>query len=128
MKICKPSDILSVISVTETQVIINRGEVKILREVDMKKVLLSLIAALFVCSIAASAFAAEMRAQGMLKSVNAAKGTVVFCPKNTNKNMTLKATAALMKGFKPGDHVILTYENGTVKMVRRMITKVPVGC
>ncbi len=94
----------------------------------MKKVLLSLMAAFFVCSITASAFAAEMRTQGMLKSVNTAKGTVVFCPKNTNKSITLKAGAAMMKGFKAGDHVIITYDNGTVKMVRRMITKVPVGC
>ncbi len=92
----------------------------------MRKVLLSLIAVFFVCGMAASAFA--MGSQGTLKAVNAAKGTVVFCPKNTNKNITLKATAAMMKGFKPGDHVILTYGNGTVKMVRRMITKVPVGC
>ncbi|MHB8173242.1 MAG: hypothetical protein ACYDFU_02125 [Nitrospirota bacterium] len=95
----------------------------------MKKVLLLLMAVLFVCSIFVSgAFAAETRSQGTLKAVNTAKGTVVFCPKNTNKNVSLKASGAMMKGFKPGDHVILTYENGTVKMVRRMITKVPVGC
>ena len=95
----------------------------------MKKVLLSLMAALFVCSIVVSgAFAAETKSQGTLKAVDPAKGTVVFCPKGTTKNINLKASGDVMKGYKAGDPVILTYDNGQVKNVRKMITKVPVGC
>lgn len=94
----------------------------------MKKVLLSLMAVLFVCSIASGAFAAETRTQGTLKAVDQAKGTVVFCPRGTTKNINLKAGGGIMKGYKAGDPVIITYDNGQVKQVRKMITKIPVGC
>jgi hypothetical protein len=94
----------------------------------MKKVLLSLMAVLFVCSIASAAFAAEMKSQGTLKAVDSAKGTVVFCPKGTTKDINLKASPDVMKGYKAGEKVILTYDNGQVKQVRKMISKVPVGC
>ncbi len=95
----------------------------------MKKVLLSLMAALFVCSIVVSgAFAAETKSQGTLKAIDPAKGTVVFCPKGTTKDINLKASADVIKGYKAGEKVIVTYDNGQVKQVRKMITTVPVGC
>ena len=96
----------------------------------MKKVLFSLMAALFVCSIVVSgAFAAETKSQGTLKAIDSAKGTVVFCPAGTTKDINLKASSDVMKGYKAGQKVILIYDKGQVKQIRMGINKpVPVGC
>ncbi|MGA2193294.1 MAG: hypothetical protein ABSG42_07985 [Nitrospirota bacterium] len=94
----------------------------------MKKALLSLMTALFIFSIAVSSAFADTKTQGTLKAIDTAKGTVVFCPKGTKKDITLKAGSDLTQGYKAGDNVILTYDKDTVKQIRKMMTKIPVGC
>jgi Cu/Ag efflux protein CusF len=96
----------------------------------MKKALLTLSTVLFVFTfVVTSAFAAEIKATGTVKSVDAAKGTVVFCPAGTDKEIPLKAGKDMLKDVKAGDKVNISYEKDTLSKIKKARgIKVPVGC
>lgn len=96
----------------------------------MKKALLTLFTVLFVFTfVVSSAFAAETKASGTVKSVDAAKGTVVFCPAGTTKDIPLKGDKEMLKDIKAGDKVNVSYEKDTLSKIKKARgIKVPVGC
>jgi len=95
----------------------------------MKKILVSLVAVFFVATLVTAAFAAETKQVGTIKSVDAAKGTVVFCPEGTKDELTIKVSADLMKKAKAGEKVKMVYDNNVAsKIVKARGGKVPVGC
>jgi hypothetical protein len=96
----------------------------------MKKFFSLLIVSLFVVSfVATAAFAAAETKSGTIKSVDAAKGTMVFCPAGTKDEITLKADKATMGSFKAKDKVKVTMDAGVAsKIVKDRGAKVPVGC
>jgi hypothetical protein len=101
--------------------------------VFMKKILSTVLAVCFVAAFVTAAFAAETKAAGTIKSVDAAKGTVVFCAEGTKDEIPVKVSADLMKKVKAGEKVTLVYEkkgadNVASKIMKSRGAKVPVGC
>lgn len=106
------------------------GGILNITEVFMRKFFSLLIVSLFVVSfVATAAFAAAETKAGTIKSVDAAKGTIVFCPAGTKEDVTLKASKEVMGSFKAKDKVKVTMDAGTAsKIVKDRGAKVPVGC
>ncbi len=76
----------------------------------MKKIAAVLAAVVLVAALGSLAFAAEKK-MGTIKSVDAKKHTVVFCPEGTTTDMTLKAGKHVDLGkVKAGDKVEATIE------------------
>jgi hypothetical protein len=97
-------------------------------EVFMKKFFSMLIVSLFVVSfVATAAFAAAETKAGTIKSVDAAKGTIVLtCGK---EDVTVKASKEVLGSFKAKDKVKVTMDGGVAsKIVKDRGAKVPVGC
>ena len=96
----------------------------------MRKFFSLLIVSLFVVSfVATAAFAAAETKAGTLKAVDAAKGTIEFCPAGSKDSVTLKADKAVVGSFKAKDKVKVTMDGGTAsKIVKDRGAKVPVGC
>jgi len=95
----------------------------------MKKLFSLFIVSLFVVSfVATAAFAAETKS-GTIKSLDAAKGTIEFCPAGAKEAVTLKANKEVLGSFKAKDKVKVTYDAGTAtKILKDRGAKVPVGC
>ena len=94
----------------------------------MKKIFSMLVVSLFVVSfIATAAFAAAETKAGTIKSVDAAKGTIVLkCGKD---EVTVKASKDVLGSFKANDKVKVTMDVGVAtKIVKDRGAKVPVGC
>jgi hypothetical protein len=71
----------------------------------MKKIAVVAAAVVLVVALASMAFAADMK-MGTIKSVDAKKGTVVFCPEGTKTDMKLKADKSVdLSTVKAGDKV-----------------------
>ncbi|HLB24724.1 MAG TPA: hypothetical protein VJM83_00200 [Nitrospirota bacterium] len=96
----------------------------------MRKALLALCSMMFVFTFILSGVCiAETKAKGTLKAVDAAKGTVVFCPEGTKDELSMKADKEMLKGVKAGDKVNVTYDKDTISKMKKMRdVKVPVGC
>lgn len=97
----------------------------------MRKTVLALVTLLLAVAFTAGvSFAADTKAMGTVKSVDAAKGTIVFCPSGTKEDITMKADKEMLKGVKAGDKVNIEYSaDKTVKTMRKARGgKVPVGC
>lgn len=100
----------------------------------MKRMLLAMVSVFFVVSMFAVgvACAEEVKAKGTLKSVDAAKGMVVFCPEGTKDEVSIKVTADDVKGMKDGEKVTITYDKGKENVAKKIKkardVKVPVGC
>jgi len=102
----------------------------------MKKALLLVSAFVFAVSllgVGTVSFAGDkVKETGTLKSMDAKKGEMVFCPKGTKDEIAMKADPAEIKDLSAGDSVMVEYEKGDVNTVirikkQRKIT-VPVGC
>lgn len=95
----------------------------------MKRNTAILISAIFIMSLAATAFAAETR-KGTIKEVDTKAGTITFCPEGTTKDMTLKADKSVdLSTVKPETKVEVTLDQNTVKGIKEMKKpKAPVGC
>jgi len=113
----------------------------------MKRILISLMAVFFVMSLVSVGFAAdkkadkkapaaaaeEVKAKGKVKSVDEAKGELVFCAAGTKEDVTIKADKDMLKGVKANSMVNIVYEKGAAGNTAKKITKdrgakVPVGC
>lgn len=99
----------------------------------MKKVAAVLAVMALVVSLTSLVFGAEAK-QGTIKSIDANKGTVVFCPEGTNTDMTLKADKSVdLSKVKAGDKVEVSVEKDTMKAVKAAAApaakpKAPMGC
>jgi hypothetical protein len=102
----------------------------------MKKALLLVSALLFavsLLSIGTTSFAGDkVKETGTMKSMDAKTGDMVFCPKGTKDEVSMKADPADIKGLKAGDKVMVEYEKGKVNTVIRIKKSrtivVPTGC
>ena len=96
----------------------------------MRKIVLAVVTLLFAFSVAGVALAADTKAMGTIKSVDAAKGTMVFCPSGTKEDITMKVDKEMAKTVKAGDKVNIEYSaDKTIKTMRKARGgKVPVGC
>jgi hypothetical protein len=75
------------------------------RERKMKKITAVVVTVVLVVALGSLAFAAESK-MGTIKSVDAKKHTVVFCPEGTTTDMTLKAGKDVdLSKVKAGDKV-----------------------
>jgi len=84
----------------------------------MRKFFSLLIVSLFVVSfIATTAFAAAEIKTGTLTSVDSAKGTIVFCPKDTKNEITLKANKKVIGKFQAKDKVRVTMDAGVASKI-----------
>jgi cold shock CspA family protein len=97
----------------------------------MKKIVAALAAAVMVVAMVSMVFAADMQ-KGTIKSVDAKKGTVVFCAEGGTKDMTLKADKSIDLGaVNAGEKVEVTVEKDMMKSMKAMPAakrKVNVGC
>lgn len=102
----------------------------------MKKVLIAVSAFLFAISLFSAgtvAFAGEkVKEKGTIKSMDTAKGEIMFCPAGTTDEIPIKVDPADLKGIEAGDSVMVQYEKGEVNTASRIKKEkkivVPVGC
>lgn len=97
----------------------------------MKKIAAVLTVVVMVVSLVSMVFAAEMK-KGTIKSVDAKKGTVVFCAEGGTTDMTLKADKSVDLGkVKAGEKVEVSVEKGMMKSMKALPAAKPkpaVGC
>ena len=100
----------------------------------MKKVIAVLAMAVLVVALGSLAFAAEAK-MGTIKSIDAKKHTVVFCPEGTTTDMTLKADKSVdLSKVKAGEKVEVSVEKNALKSVKTEAAapaakpKAPMGC
>jgi hypothetical protein len=84
----------------------------------MKKITAVVAAVVLVVALGSLAFAAESK-MGTIKSVDAKKHTVVFCPEGTTTDMTLKAGKHVdLSKVKAGDKVEASIEKHMLTEVK----------
>ncbi len=84
----------------------------------MKKVVAVLLTMVLVLALVSLAVAAEMK-MGTVKSVDAKKHTVVFCPEGTTTDMHLKAAKGVdLSNVKAGDKVEVSIEKHSLKSIK----------
>ena len=105
----------------------------------MKKIAAVVVAVVLVVALGSLAFAAESK-KGTIKSVDAKKHTVVFCPEGTTTDMTLKAGKDVdLSKVKAGDKVEASIMKNTLTGVKaapaaapaeapKPAPRAPVGC
>ena len=98
----------------------------------MRKMLLSVFGAMVVIALTFSVSFAADKMTGKIKSMDAAKGTVVFCPGGTKTDMNLKADPAMLKQkmIKEGNVVNIVLDEKDKTMIKKISKSatVPVGC
>src|SRR3990172_9209602 len=102
------------------------------REVCMKKLLLSLFAAVFMVTLTFSvSFAAGNKMTGKILSIDKAKGEVVFCPSGTKDEIPMKADMATLeqKKIKAGNVVNIVLDEKDKTMIKKISKSatIPVG-
>jgi hypothetical protein len=91
----------------------------------MKKLSIVVVVVLSLCLVASFAFAGAMK--GMVKSVDAAKGSIVITI--DGKDQTLSADKGVDLGtVKAGDKVEVDADKGMVKSLKKSKPKAVVGC
>jgi hypothetical protein len=96
----------------------------------MKRNAAVLIAAMFILSLAAIAYAAEMQ-KGTIKDVDIKAGTITFCPEGSTTDTMLKVDKDIdLKTVKPDTKAEVTVDMGTVKALKEMKKprRAPIGC
>ncbi len=99
----------------------------------MKKVVAVLSVVVLVLALVSLAAAAEMK-MGTIKSVDAKKGTVVFCAEGTNADTTLNADKDVdLSKVKAGDKVEVSIDKTSLKSIKASAApaakpKASVGC
>ncbi len=97
----------------------------------MKRFSAIMVVVVLAVSMASLAFAAESK-MGTIKSVNAAAGTVVFCPEGSTQDITLKADKSVdLSQVKAGEKVNATINKNMLENVMAAPAGAPkasVGC
>lgn len=93
----------------------------------MKKLLVVAVAVVLVVSLVSVAFAADVK-KGVVKSVDAKAGTIVFTVEG-GSDMTLVADKGVdLSKVSAGMKAEVTVDKDTVKAIKEMKRKIAVGC
>ncbi|MBI5191445.1 MAG: hypothetical protein HZA22_12355 [Nitrospirae bacterium] len=95
----------------------------------MKRSLILSVTMIFLLSVfsVGIASAAEVKAKGTLKSVDPAKGTIVFVADGSDAEVIIKVKADQIKTVKAKDKVKITYDAGKENVAVKVSRDRPVG-